>query len=93
MDFLSGDLDRVFTALYELGMIEPMLEKNWTDLYKKAGESWTDVSTAIQKLNRIHSLKEIRQYLESLSQPVIEALVIEVAREMAAFHERQETIH
>ncbi len=93
MDFLSGDLDKVFTALYELGMIEPMLGRDWIELYKKAQNQWSEVGIAIQKINRIESLKDIRNFIGNLPQPIVEALVLEVAREMAEFQERQETIH
>ena len=93
MDFLSGDLDRVFTALYELGMIEPMLGKDWGQLYSQDHKVWKDVNVAIRKLNKMASLKEIRGFIETLPQTVVEALVIEVAREMAEFHERKEMVH
>jgi hypothetical protein len=93
MDFLSGDLDRVFTALYELGLIEPMLDKNWKELYRLSESLWPELSSAIRKINKISSIKELRVYIESLPQKTVEALVIEVAREMAAFQERRETLH
>ncbi|MBK9293149.1 MAG: hypothetical protein IPM57_01700 [Oligoflexia bacterium] len=93
MDFLSGDLDRVFTALYELGMIEPMLGKDWSKMYAQDHKVWKDVGGAIRKLNKMASLKEIRGFIETLPQRVVEALVIEVAREMAEFHERKEMVH
>lgn len=93
MDFLSGDLDRVFTALYELGMIEPMLGRDWKNLYEEARFQWKEVGKAIKAINKITSLREMRSYIESLPQPVVEALVLEVAKEMAEFQERKETIH
>ncbi len=93
MDFLSGDLDRVFTALYELGLIEPMLDKNWKELYRRSEELWPQLSIAIRKINKMSSIRDLRSYIESLPQDTVEALVIEVAREMAAFQERMETIH
>lgn len=93
MDFLSGDLDRVFTALYELGMIEPMLGKDWSKLYAQNHKVWKDVGVAIKHLNKMGSTKEIRSFIETLPQHVVEALVIEVAREMAEFHERKEMVH
>lgn len=92
-NFLSGDLDRVFTALYELGMIEPMLGKDWGNLYDRSQFQWKEVGKAIKEINKIVSIKEMRSYIESLSQEVVEALVLEVAREMAEFQERKETIH
>ena len=93
VNFLSGDLDRVFTALYELGMIEPMLGKDWGDLYERAQFQWKEVGHAIKKINRIENIKEMRNYIGSLPQQVVEALVLEVAREMAEFQERKEIIH
>ncbi|MDZ4676945.1 MAG: hypothetical protein SGI74_05485 [Oligoflexia bacterium] len=93
MDFISGDLDRVFTVLYEMGRVEPILKRDWKVLYKQTQEQWSDVSVAIKKLNELQSLIEIRNYIAGLPAEVVDALVVEVARELANYQQRSEAIH
>src|SRR5438132_1194967 len=93
-DFISGDLDRVFTVLFELGHIEPLLKKDWKQLYRETQDRWEEVSQAIRTLNELHNLKEIRAFIQNLSPEIIDSLVVEVAREMAEYHDRgEETLH
>jgi len=93
MDFLSGDLDRVFTVLFEMGKVEPLLKADWKEIYRKTQDRWPEVSSAIRRLNDLENLREMRDFLASLPHEIIEALVVEVAREMAHYHERGETLH
>lgn len=93
MDFISGDLDRIFTVLYELGRVEPLLDKDWKTLYRDSQDRWPEVSKAIGRLNVLNNLRDIRDYITALPNEIIDALVIEVAREMAQFHERDEILH
>lgn len=93
MDFLSGDLDRVFTVLYEMGKVEELLNEDWKRLYRKSLTLWPEISKAIQALNSLNSIKDIRKYLESLPSEVVDALVIEVAREMADFQDSEKILH
>ena len=93
MDFLNGDLDNVFSVLYEMGKIEPMLNKDWKHLYQLNHDRWEQVSSIISGLNRLNCKNEIRGYLETLAEEMIEALVVEVARELAAFYDKARIIH
>ena len=93
MDFISGDLDRVFTVLFEMGKVEPLLNKDWKKLYKKSRAQWSEVSAAIQKLNGLTNLRDIRLFLETLPSEILDSLVVEVARELADFHGRNESLH
>ncbi len=86
-DFLSGDLDRVFTVLFEMGKVQPLLDKDWQELYRRSQQRWPEVSSAIKQLNTMKSLKEMRSYLGQLPADIVDALVIEVARELAQFHQ------
>lgn len=92
-DLLSGDLDRVFTVLYEMGRVEPLLSKDWQDLYRRTQSRWPEVSRAIQKLNSMGNLPEMRKFISKLPTEIVDALVIEVARELAQFHQRDEVLH
>lgn len=93
MDFISGDLDRVFTVLFEMGKIEPLLNKDWKKLYRQSQAHWSEVSAAIKKLNNLTNLRDIRVFLETLSDNVVDSLVVEVARELADFQGRNESLH
>ena len=93
MDFLSGDLDRVFTVLFEMGRVQPLLEKDWLELYRRSQARWPEVSSAIRKLNELKNLPEIKKFITTLPSEIVESLVIEVAREMAQFHQRDEVLH
>ena len=93
MDFLSGDLDRLFTVLYELGHVEPLLNRDWKKLYVKTQARWPEVSEAIGRLNDLNNFRDMRDYIRSLPVDIVDALVIEVAREMAQFHGRNEILH
>lgn len=93
MDFISGDLDRVFTVLFEMGKVEPLLTQDWKKLYKQSQSHWAEVSAAIKKINQLTHLREMRLYLETLPGEVLNSLVVEVARELADFQGRNESIH
>jgi hypothetical protein len=93
MDYLSGDLDRVFTVLFEMGRVEPLLKKDWKVLYRETQELWPEVSNAIQFLNNLKNLPDIRKFLKTLPNQIVDAIVIEVAREMAQYHGRDELLH
>ena len=93
MDFLSGDLDRVFTVLFEMGRVQPLLEKDWLELYRRSQARWPEVSSAIRQLNELKNLPEMRKFITTLPTEIVESLVIEVASEMAQFHQRDEVLH
>ena len=93
MDFLSGDLDRMFTVLFEMGKVEPLLNRDWKKLYIESRDRWSEVSHAIQKLNSLTNLRDMRLFLETLPGEILDALVVEVARELADFHGRNESLH
>jgi len=92
-DFLSGDLDRVFTVLFEMGRVQPLLERDWMELYRRSQARWPEVSTAIRKLNELNNLPDMKNFIKTLPSEIVESLVIEVAREMAQFHQRDEVLH
>ena len=92
-DFLSGDLDRVFTVLFEMGRVEPLLKKDWQELYRRSQSQWPQVSSAIHTLNSLGNLPEMRKFISKLPSEIVDALVIEVARELAQYHQRDEVLH
>ena len=93
MAFLSGDLDRIFTVLFEMGRVEPLLNKDWKKIYRQAQGYWGEINQAIGDLNSRKSLKDIREYLEVLPPHILDAIVIEVARELAEYQSKPEEMH
>ena len=93
MDFISGDLDRVFTVLLEMGRVEPLLEKDWKKVYEQTRSRWGEVSQAIRQLNSLNNLRDIRIFIGTLPSEIIDALVVEVARELADYQENKGSIH
>lgn len=84
--FLMGDLDRIFSVLFEMGEVENVLHRDWKPLYKRMMVLWPEVSQAITTVNGLNHRKELRAYFETLRRDVLESLVIEVAREMADYY-------
>jgi hypothetical protein len=93
MDFITGDLDRVFTVLYEMGRVQPLLNQDWKKLYRQTLSRWPEVSAAIKKLNMMSNLRDMQHFISTLDPAIVDALVMEVARELAQFQQRDETLH
>lgn len=87
---LQGDLQAVFDALYEMGVIEPVLNKDWKPTLEEMSVGSPKLSSAIHIVNRCGRDREmLRQELKKLDQDSLEILAMEVAREYADFHLRQ----
>lgn len=90
MAHLQGDLQSVFDTLYELGVIEPVLGKDWkSDLEEISGGS-PHLRRAIRIVNSCGPDRGLlRVELAKLDRHTLEILAMEVAREYAGFHLRQ----
>nr|AEQ20633.1 hypothetical protein [uncultured bacterium CSLF43] len=93
MPHLQGDLQVVFDALYELGVIEPVLKKDWqAGLEELSGES-SQLRRALGVVNRCGRDRGLlKNELGKLDQACLEILAMEVAREYAGFNQR-ESLH
>lgn len=86
---LQGNLQNIFDALYNLGMIEPVLQRDWSEILAKAAgdivqieHMFDTVQTHQADVGRLEN--ELRRYDDqSLS-----FLAMEVARELAQYHTR-----
>lgn len=90
MAHLQGDLQSVFDTLYEMGVIEPVLSKDWkSDLVEISGGS-PKLMRAIRIVNSCGPDRGmLRNELSKLDRHSLEILAMEVAREYAGFHLRQ----
>lgn len=87
---LQGDLQVVFDALYELGVIEPVLKMDWKPCLEEVEEGSPRLEHAIEVVNGFsHDRKRLVAELKKLEWHDLEVLAMEVAREYADFHTRQ----
>jgi hypothetical protein len=91
MGHLQGDLQIVFDALYDLGIIEPVLKQDWRQRLVEIESGSEQLKRAISVANECgHNREALAVKLAQLDQSALEILAMEVAREYAGFHTRQE---
>lgn len=87
--YLQGNLQLVFDALFDLGVIEPVLEMDW-NLLKGSRQ---ELQRVIEVVNRYqNNSSELIYQLERFDQYHLSCLAMEVAREFADYHSR-ESLH
>ncbi len=88
--YLEGNLQLVFDALYGLGIIEPLLKKNWREEFDERVMDLDNVSRVVETANNCQSSAEdLMGQLQFFDRKCLEYLAIEVAREFADFHQRK----
>jgi hypothetical protein len=88
---LQGNLQNVFDALYELGVIEPVLKMDWKPSLEEMDQGSEDLNNAIRIANTCaNDRSRLMTELEKLDRHALEILAMEVAREYAGFHTREE---
>jgi hypothetical protein len=88
---IQGDLQAVFDALYELGVIEPVLKMDWQMHLAEIEDGCPELEYAISLINACgRDRTTIRTELTKLDSKSLEILAMEVAREFAEFHSRAE---
>jgi len=87
---LQGDLQFVFDALFEMGVIEPVLNMDWKQGLEEINVGSPKLVRAIRIVNSCGRDRGLlRNELEKLDKSSLEILAMEVAREYADFHLRQ----
>jgi hypothetical protein len=93
MQHIQGDLQMVFNALYELGVIEPVLKMDWNAGLRELEAGSAGLQRAIQIVNHCGcDLSRLKNELRELDQRSLEVLAMEVAREYAGFHTREDVL-
>ena len=89
--YIQGDLQKVFDALYNMGVIDPVLDSNWVKERKELVNHLGEYEAAVEVINS-HSggLDELVEKLKKHDEKVLGFLAMEVAREFSYFHERKE---
>ncbi|MBT4760390.1 MAG: cytochrome [Bdellovibrionaceae bacterium] len=89
--YIQGDLQLVFDALYNLGVIDPVLDMDWSEAMNELPEYHDSLHLAVETVNK--SGLDVNTLTKSLGQfddQTLSYLAMEVAREFADFHSRQE---
>lgn len=87
--YLQGDLQRVFDALYEMGVIEPLLEQDWKDAMTEMERNPSELFKIVQVVNDLqHDPDALKVKLTTFDEKSLGYLAMEVAREFADFHSR-----
>jgi hypothetical protein len=92
--YLQGDLQLVFDALYHMGVIDPVLKMDWAEALDKAPEHQAKIDRIVAVANRHQAdLSLLMDQLKIFDEKSLSYLAMEVAREFADFHSRQESLH
>ena len=87
---LQGDLQIVFDALYQMGVIEPLLKKDWEDSFNNIPKENKTYQDAIKTVNEYAgNLPDLIHKLSDFDRQTLEYLAMEVAREFADYSTRQ----
>lgn len=93
-EVLQGELQTVFDALYDLGVIEPVLRMDWQKHLVEIEGGSVRHNLAVRTANLwMRDPKRLRAELGRLEPRALEYLAITVAREFADFHSRQTVVH
>ena len=91
MRHLQGDLQAVFDALYDLGVIEPVLAMDWRSRLLEMENGSPQLQTAILAVNECGQDKtRLTKKLNGMDRDALEMLAMEVAREYADYHTRSD---
>lgn len=89
--FIQGNLQRVFDALYQLGLIEPVLEMDWQDAMEDIRVNPGSLTEVVSVVNtHSGSVDELASALQTFGEKELSYLAMEVAREFADFHSRNQ---
>ena len=85
--FLQGDLQRVFDALYHMGVIDPVLKMDWSQEFEKLDTHPWMLEPVIDTVNKCSGdSRELVQALEDFDTNILNYLAMLVAKELMYFH-------
>lgn len=84
---LQGDLQKVFDALYHLGVIDPVLEMDWKDEFKQLENNPHQLVEILGVVNSdVGNYEDLMNKLQSYNQKDLSHLAMVVAKELVSFH-------
>lgn len=85
--FLQGNLQRVFDALYHMGVIDPVLQMEWGEQFERLEKEPWILSPVVDVVNKCPgTYEELMDELKSFDQTSLNNLAMLVARELMYFH-------
>mgnify|MGYP000135167739 CR=1 FL=1 len=89
--YIQGDLQKVFDALFNMGVIDPVLDADWVVEQKKMIEHHDEYEKAVSTANKYKGdVDGLMKELEKYDDKILGFLAMEVAREFSNFHGRKE---
>jgi hypothetical protein len=89
--YLQGNLQAVFDALYEMGVIEPVLKMDWQKALGEVNHDPKPLFEVVQIANTFQNdVGVLITKLENFDDKSLGYLAMEVAREYADFHLRNQ---
>lgn len=90
-NFLQGDLQALFDALYSVGAIDPVLKMDWSKITREMAQNQTQMTEAMSSVNACGKDQNLLvSQLHRLDSKCLNFIAMEVAREFAEFQDRQE---
>ncbi len=89
--YLQGSLQAVFDALYEMGVIEPVLQMDWQSALREVNDDPHPLFEVVRIANNFQNdVGVLISKLENFDEKALGYLAMEVAREYADFHSRNQ---
>ncbi len=90
---LQGDLQRIFDALYHLGVIDPVLEMDWTKEFEKIEKNPLQLAKIVGVVNAVGETQEdLLVALQTFEKTDLSHLAMMVAKELVSYHS-EKVIH
>ena len=90
---LQGDLQKVFDALYYLGVIDPVLEMNWSKEFDTIRNNPHPLAKILEVVNSSPgNYKDLMEKLQTFKQKDLGHLAMVVAQELAC-SQTNEVVH
>ena len=84
---LQGDLQKVFDALYHLGVIDPVLEMDWSVEFETMESNPLPLAEIVGVVNSsMGNYEDLMNRLMSYEEKDLSHLAIIVAKELVGFH-------
>jgi len=88
--YLQGNLQAVFDALYHMGVIDPVLEMDWGKALDEMTEYEDEFFQVLSVANSYQDdVQTLMVNLKKFDQQTLSYLAMEVAREYAEYHSRE----
>jgi hypothetical protein len=85
--FLQGDLQRVFDALFHMGVIDPVLKMDWSNEFEKLETQPWMLDPVLEKVNTCNGdYSHLIDELQCFDKDILNYLAMLVAKELMYFH-------